>query len=402
MLDAETRETIKATVPVLQSNGQDLTAHFYERLFTHNPEMKQVFNQGHQVAGAQQEALAGAVAAYAANIDDPTVLLPVLERVGNKHVSLGVRPEHYGIIGQHLLASIEEVLGTDTATPEVIDAWAAAYGELVGLMTGIEQGFYDMAAAQAGGWTGWRGFRVARKEPESEEITSFYLVPADGGAVPQHKPGQYITIRVMVPELGYYQPRQYSLSAAPGRDELRISVKRERNEDGPDGMVSNLLHDTLEVGDVIDVAPPAGDIFLNDDETPLVLISAGVGITPMMAMLDHAVAAQPDRPVRFLHSCRHGGVHAFDDHLDAVASQHPHVEHAIWYSRPRDDDEHGVDHDHIGRMDLTTVQDWAVLPDAEYHICGPKPFITAQRETLLSLGVPQDRIYAEVFGTGGV
>ncbi|MFM2341572.1 MAG: hypothetical protein RLZZ592_1225, partial [Pseudomonadota bacterium] len=149
----------------------------------HNPELREIFNQGHQRSGTQQQALAMAVAAYAEHIDDPTVLMPVLERIAAKHVSLGIRREHYAIVGRHLLASITEVLGEEAATPALMDAWAQAYGQLAALLAGMEQGLYDQAATQPGGWTGWRSLRVQRRQAESEEITSFHLVQAFGARV---------------------------------------------------------------------------------------------------------------------------------------------------------------------------------------------------------------------------
>jgi nitric oxide dioxygenase len=156
-------------------------------MFQHNPELKQIFNEGNQQSGAQQQALAMA-AAYAEHIDNPSVLAPVLTHIANKHISLGIRPEHYPIVGHHLLASIREVLGT-AATDELIAAWAAAYGQLADALIAEEAQLYAAAAFKQGGWTGWRGFVVAKKEQESSEITSFYLRPADGGNVPDYAPG---------------------------------------------------------------------------------------------------------------------------------------------------------------------------------------------------------------------
>src|SRR5574344_1587891 len=137
---------VQGTIPLLRSSGVALTSHFYQRMFQHNPELKHLFNQGQQGSGRQQQALAAAVLAYAENLDDPSVLLPVVERIAHKHVSLGIRAEHYGIVGKHLLASIQEVLG-DAATPELIDAWAAAYGALAELFIGVESSLYHQATA---------------------------------------------------------------------------------------------------------------------------------------------------------------------------------------------------------------------------------------------------------------
>jgi len=396
MLDPIVRQTVKATVPVLESNGVDLTRHFYARMFQHNPELREVFNQGHQRSGSQQQALAMAVAAYARHIDDPSVLAPVLERIANKHVSLGIRAEHYGIVGRHLLASISEVLG-EAATTAVIDAWAQAYGQLADVLIGIEQKLYTTASEQPGGWTGWRTFRIARKQAESDEITSFELAPADGGPVPPFKPGQYVSVRVVVPELGHRQPRQYSLSDAPGRGHLRISVKREDGgAEQVQGMVSWHLHECLGEGDLIEVAPPAGDFFLHEDrDTPVVLISAGVGITPMMAMLEHLHAQGSARQVRFFHAARHAGAQAFAPRVRELVDGLPDGTAWIVHEEARE----AAHHDALGRLELSAQ---GLPANADHYVCGPRGFMAAQIEALRALGVPPERIHAEAFGTGGV
>ena len=402
MLSQEVRALVKATAPVLKTHGEALTCHFYARMFRHNPELKHVFNQGHQEGGQQQQALAAAVAAYAEHIDDPSVLAPVVTRIVHKHVSLGIRPEHYSIVGKHLLASIGEVLG-EAATDELIAAWAAAYGQLADLLIAEEARLYAQSAGKEGGWTGWRAFRVERKVPESAEITSFYLVPADGGNVPDYLPGQYISLRVYVPELGLMQPRQYSLSDAPGQGRLRISVKREGGAGGaPAGSVSNLLHTRVQEGDVLDLAPPQGDFTLRAEQaTPVVLLSGGVGLTPMVSMLNHLVARDDGRQIRFVHACRDSSVHAMKTHINSVAQARPNVRKVVYYENVGAGDQPGRDYDYAGRMDLQAIRDVAVLPDADYYLCGPLPFMNAQRKSLSELGVASDRIHAEVFGTGG-
>lgn len=399
MLTPAVREIVKSTAPMLKAHGLALTSHFYARMFTHNPELREVFNQGHQRSGAQQQALAMAVAAYGEHIDDPSVLQGVLERVAHKHVSLGVRKEHYAIVGRHLLASIHEVLG-DAATPALVDAWAMAYGQLAGLLADMEQARYDATAASAGGWTGWRTFGVQRKRPESAEITSFELVPADGGPVPTYRPGQYLSLRLVVPELGYRQPRQYSLSDAPGKAHLRISVKREPGAaDRSLGMVSNRLHFHVAEGDRVEVAPPAGDFFLHEDRgTPVVLISAGVGITPVMAMLEHLHAQGSARVIRFIHACRHAGVQAFGARVRELVQSLAHA--SAWMLHEEERAHAGKPRaDALGRLDLASMP----LPDdADFYLCGPKGFMSAQIAALRARGVAGARIHAEVFGTGGL
>lgn len=402
MLDQSIRDLVKATVPVLKEHGVTLTRHFYARMFAHNPELKPVFNQGNQQSGGQQQALAMAVLAYAEHIDDPMVLLPVLTLVANKHVSVGIRAEHYPIVGGHLLASIKEVLG-EAASDELIAAWAAAYGQLADVLIGLENDIYGKAALAEGGWTGWRAFKVSEKIIESEEITSFYLHPADGGNVPTYRPGQYITVKVFVPELGMMQPRQYSLSAAPGNVYLRISVKREAQmAEKPAGMVSNVLHRDISEGAILEVAPPMGDYFLHEDrDTPVVLISAGVGLTPKLSMLEHLTAKKSTRQIRFLHACRHGGVHAFKHRVRELAQVHPQVKSMVYYETPRANDKVNVDYDYTGRLDLGKIADEVILPQADYYVCGPRAFMQAQVASLKSLGVDASRIHKEAFGSGG-
>ncbi|AZY49356.1 NO-inducible flavohemoprotein [Bordetella avium] len=405
MLSASVRELVKSSAPVLKTQGEALTRHFYTRMLSGNPELKQVFNLGHQHNGQQQQALALAVAAYAEHIDDPSVLAPVLERVAHKHVSLGIRPEHYAIVGRHLLASIREVLG-EAASDALIEAWAAAYGQLADVLIGMESARYAASAAQPGGWTGWRGFKVVGKVVESAEITSFYLRPADGGPLPSFLPGQYLSVRLYLPELGLMQPRQYSLSDAPGKDSLRISVKREAGGAGPAGQVSTHLHDHIEEGDVLDVAPPQGEFVLDTKATtPVVLISGGVGITPMMAMLNTVLgcqtAGEPARELRFVHACREKAVHAMRDAVNVAVARYANVRRHVFYERVAASDRPGVDYDYEGRIDWRRIAADVILPDADYYLCGPLPFMREQFDALSALGVPAGRIHAEAFGTGG-
>lgn len=402
MLNINTKNLIKATVPVLKEHGVALTRHFYARMFSDNPELKPVFNQGNQQSGSQQQALAMAVLAYAEHIDDPSVLMPVLTLVANKHVSVGIRAEHYPVVGMHLLASIKEVLG-DAANDELLAAWAAAYEQLADILIAQESAIYAKAAMTPGGWTGWRGFIVSKKVVESEEITSFYLQPADGGSVPDYKPGQYISVKVFVPELGMMQPRQYSLSCAPGQAYLRISVKREAAmATKPAGLVSNVLHRDCHEGASIDVAPPMGDYVLHEDrDTPVVLISAGVGVTPKLAMLEHLLKRNTGRKIRFVHACRHGGVHAFKQQVRELSEQYGQIKSLTYYEVPRAEDLQSIDYDQQGRLDLQTVASDFILPEADYYICGPRPFMQAQIASLQSLGITSARIHKEAFGSGG-
>lgn len=386
MLSAQQREIIKATVPLLETGGETLTKHFYKIMLGEYPEVRPLFNQAHQASGDQPRALANSVLMYAKHIDRLEALGPLVGQIVNKHVSLQVLPEHYPIVGACLLRAIREVLGAEIATDAVLEAWGAAYQQLADLLIGAEEGAYAASEAAPGGWRGVREFRVARKTVESEEITSFYLVPVNGGAVPAFIPGQYLGLRFVID--GEEMRRNYSLSAAGNGRELRISVKREAG-----GKVSNYLHDQVQAGDVLEVFPPAGAFVLRESDKPLALITAGVGITPALAMLEQALAS--GREIRFIHCARHGGVHAFRDWLDEQAGRHPQLQRFYCYSEPRADDR--ADAEGFIRPEL--LADW--LPaerDLDAYFLGPKPFMAQVKKQLRELGIPEAQCHYEFFG----
>ncbi|MBU9340795.1 NO-inducible flavohemoprotein [Burkholderia multivorans] len=397
MLTQQTKDIVKATAPVLAQHGYDIIQCFYRRLFDAHPELKNVFNMTHQEQGQQQQALARAVYAYAENIEDPGSLAAVLKNIANKHASLGVRPEHYPIVGEHLLGAIKETLG-DAATDEIVSAWALAYGNLADLLAGMESGLYEQAATRVGGWTGWRTFIVRDKRPESSVITSFVLEPADSRPVANFEPGQYVSVAVDVPTLGLQQIRQYSLSDMPNGRTYRISVKREGGGPYPPGYVSCLLHDHVNVGDEIRLAAPYGCFHIDvDASTPIVLISGGVGLTPMISMLKRAIQ-DPKRQVVFVHGARNSGVHAMRDRLRETARTHTNFSLIVFYDDPLPQDLPGRDYDHAGLVDVNAIKDAILLPDADYYICGPVPFMRLQHDALKQLGIPEARIHYEVFG----
>ncbi|EFF81387.1 oxidoreductase NAD-binding domain protein [Acinetobacter haemolyticus ATCC 19194] len=394
-------ELVKATVPVLRENGVALTGYFYNRMLGNNPDLKETFNMGHQRSGAQAQALAGAVLAYAENIEDPSVLLPVVELIAHKHVSLNIQAPDYSIVGENLLHSISEVLSISMDDP-LIDAWAAAYGQLADLFISTEKAIYDQHQQTKGSWLGWRNFKITQKVIESDEITSFYLAPVDGGDLPKYEAGQYISVRVFVPELGLRQPRQYTLSTSPQADYLRISVKREdEKENLAAGWVSNTLHSLAESSQ-IEVSAPTGNFYLIDHTKRNVFISGGVGLTPMIAMLNQLVTLDMPQPVSFIHACRSSQVHAMKKHIHDLKDKYPRLSTFTAYEFPHDGDVLGIDYDIAGRLDLSNV-DAALLPiNADYYLCGPMPFMAEQHRALIARGVPAQNIHSEAFGTGGV
>jgi nitric oxide dioxygenase len=401
MLKESTIAIVKSTAPILQEHGETLTRHFYRRMFQHNPEVAPFFNPAHQAAGAQQKALAGAICAYAANIDNLSVLGSAVELIAQKHASLQILPEHYPIVGSNLLASIREVLG-EGATDAVIEAWGEAYGLLADILIGRERQIYDAHRDQPRGWEGFKPFRVVMKETESDVITSFYLEPADGVAPPAFKPGQYLTVRLPSP-CGHTTMRNYSLSDKPGQPWLRISVKREgaREAGGPDGFVSNFLHQHVEVGHSLEVGPPCGEFFLDPTEPPvrpLVLLSGGVGITPILSLLLGALAQTPEREVVFVHCCRNAESHAFKNVVDALAASHPGLSVRYRYQEATPAQIERDPRLSLGVIDAALIESLVPDRDGDYYFCGPEPFMAGVYQQLLAWDVPASQMHFEFFG----
>lgn len=397
MLNERTIEIIKSTVPVLEVHGRNITTVFYRNMFHHHPELLNIFNHANQRQGKQPTALANAVYAAAANIDRLETILPVVKQIGEKHRALNILPEHYPIVGENLLGAIKEVLG-DAATPEIMDAWAEAYGVIADVFIGVEAEMYDAAEGQPGGWRGFRRFVVDRKVKESEVITSFYLKPEDGQPISSYEPGQYITVRIKPEGEIYTHIRHYSLSEAPGADHYRISVKREdAGEDKPAGIVSTWLHREAEVGTVLEVSAPAGSFTLDQTtDRPLALISGGVGLTPMVSMLETVLSRQPDRSVTFIHAAIDGSHHAMKEHIEQLAASHPQLTSYVVYECPRDGEVCHKD----GYIDLAFLRD-KVDPQSDFYFCGPQPFMASVNRDLKALGVPDERLHYEFFGPAG-
>jgi len=393
MLSTSSRPYIEASVPVLREHGLAITTRFYQSLFESHPELKQVFNMGNQASGVQQQSLAAAVFAYAANIDNAAALAPVVERIVHKHVSIGVVPQHYPIVGQHLLAAIQFVLGA-AATPALLAAWDEAYGLLAAQLIEAEARLY----AQSGTTPGeLRTLQVMDVQQESDDVTSYYLQTLAGTSPGDFAAGQYVSIAVQLGELR--QIRQYSLSDAPQRPWWRISVKREAGDGGtPAGQVSNWLHSHIAKGDRLLVSAAFGDFRPEiAGMTPITLLSAGVGVTPMISVLNTLAEQNPGRTVIFAHAARHGKHHALRRDIAQARGRQRALRDVLFYETPSGDDRLGVDYHHVGRMDIKKVVDAASLA-GEFYLCGPIAFMQQQWKALLEAGVSPTRIHREVFG----
>ncbi|MBB3659417.1 nitric oxide dioxygenase [Rhizobium sp. BK650] len=392
-LSQQTIEIVKQSVPALAAHGSDITKRMYIRLFEHE-HIKSLFNLANQgEGGSQVHALAAAILAYAQNIENLGALAPVVERIAHKHIGYHILPEHYPYVANALLAAIKDVLGDD-ATPALLDAWGEAYWFLADILKAREANIRTSIEGQSGGWNGWRKFKISEKVRESDVVTSFILRPVDGGRVLRHRPGQYLTFRLTLAD-GQKVKRNYSISCGPNNELYRISVKRE--EQGKGG--SLYLHDSAEIGTILEVTPPAGDFYLPEEpQRSVVLISGGVGLTPMVSILEAITREYPELDTHFVHGALNSSTHAMDRHVRSLASAHGRVAVKTFYSEPRQGDAIGLSHDHDGYITVDWLKENTPFNTADFYLCGPKPFLRALVGGLSGAGISADRIHYEFFG----
>jgi nitric oxide dioxygenase len=392
VLSDRSRPVVQATLPAVAENIGEIAKRFYGHMLGGHPELLDgVFNRGNQAEGTQQVALAGSVAAFAsALVQDPEQLPDkLLSRIAHKHTSLGIRPDQYQVVHDNLFWAIADVLG-DAVSPEVAAAWDEVYWLMAYALINQERGLYSARGVRPE--TVWRPWQVEHKITETDDVVTFVVKRIDDRLVKTSLPGQYVTVLMLMPD-GVRQPRQYSLTRADDGEHRQLSVKRVHGGDKPDGEVSNLLHDTVDVGDVVTMSLPFGDVVL-DDWRPAVFASAGIGIAPMAGMLSHLASARSGLDVTLLHADLDESSWALRRQvLDDVralpnGSVHAWFEQGAECSLP-------VDGAHGGLMDLGQVD----LPDgAVYYLCGPLPFMQAVRSALIERGVAPRDIQYEVFG----
>lgn len=241
---------------------------------------------------------------------------------------------------------------------------------------------------------GYRRFQIVSKRRESDAITSFYLTPADGGPIEPHVAGQFLPIRLQDDDGPIL--RSYTISQGPNGRDYRLSIKREAR-----GRASRLLHDRLESGDMIEVASPAGDFVLDDGTQPIVMLSGGVGITPMVAMLDGLVSAlrggAPRREVYFIHATRDGASRAFRGELEALARQYDWLHLFTAYSAPGAGDRL---HDTEARLSMKMLAELLPFGGYQFYLCGPESFMRALYTGLRDMGIDRSHIHYEFFGAG--
>ncbi len=389
-LEPDHAEVISATLPLVGAHIDEITREFYRRMFAAHPELlRNLFNRGNQAQGAQQRALAASIATFAAHLVDPALPHPaeLLSRIGHKHASLGVTADQYPIVHEHLFAAIVEVLGADTVTAEVAEAWDRVYWIMADTLIELERGLYRAAGVGEGDV-----YRRARVVSRVDDPSGTVLVTVrTDGPISGFAPGQYVSVGVTMPD-GARQLRQYSLVDSPGTGELTFAVKPVVATAGqPAGEVSSWIAANLRVGDVLDVTVPFGDLPVPTGSEPLVLISAGIGATPMIGVLEYLAVQARDVHVQVLHADRSARSHPLRARQRELTDLLPNATLEVWY-------EDGVGADapdaRAGLLDLDAVR---LVDDAQIYLCGNNGFVQAVREQLVRRGVAASRVHCELF-----
>ena len=397
MLSDTSLPVIKATLPVVGEHIEEIAKRFYRHMFDARPDLLDgLFNRGNQADGRQQQALAGSIAAFAGLLVDNVDQVPdhLLSRVAHKHVSLGLSPDQYQIVHDHLMWAIVDVLG-DAVTPEVAAAWDEVYWLMANMLINKERGLYN--AVHLTPDTIWRTWRVAEKIRETDDVVRFVVERIDEREVKPSLPGQYVTIKMAMHD-GVHQPRQYSLTKADDGQHRQFAVKRVHGLETPDGEMSTLLHNEVQVGDEVVLSAPFGDVVLEYTDRPLVLASAGIGITPMAGMLSHLVKSGSQRQVLLLHADDSEASFPLRGQVREDLAALADGTLKTWFLNPAESPAEGGTASgpaFSGFMDVGAVD----LPDdAEYYLCGPLPFLKSVRSALVAGGVKAKDIQYEVFG----
>lgn len=359
-------DIIRATLPLVGSKINEITPNFYNRMFTAHPELiADTFNRGNQKQGEQQKALAASIATFATMLVDPEAPDPVdmLARIGHKHVSLGITADQYQIVHDHLFDAIVEVLGADVVSPEIAEAWDTVYWLMANVLIDMENKLYAERNVEPGDV--FRHVTVTDKKQISNKVWEYTLE----GDLSTPEPGQYTSIGVKLPD-GARQLRQYSIIS--GTDSVyRIAVE-------DNGEVSAFLRDNIEAGDTVEATLAAGDLVMNDGDNPVVLISQGIGSTPMVGMLSQVDAG---RQVTVLHADESETDHAQREEMKTLVEG---LDNAVLHTFYRSADQWLEIADHI-------------TPDASVYLCGGTTFLQNVREQIEKLAEQPAEIRFELF-----
>ncbi len=384
MLSAKSRPIIEATLPVIGARIGHITPKFYQRMFAAHPELLDgTFSRANQQNGTQQQALAGSIAAFATHLIEHPDTLPeaVLSRIAHKHASLGIRENQYPIVYEHLFAAIAEDLG-EAATEEIVAAWTEVYWLMADALIKLEKMLY----AEQANDRPWAPWKLIAKEQVADGAMTFRFSPADDTPVTVAKPGQFVSVRVRLGD-GLRQCRQYTLSAnIDSTTERVITTKMDAG-----GEVSPWMHQHLQVGDVIELSNPYGDLVIDAEGAPIVLATAGIGCTPSASALTSLAEAGSDRQVVVLHADTSERNWALAGQMRESVNALPNASMQVWLEEPGE----GAADAKTGYMDLNLVE----LPEeAVLYLCGPLPFMKAVRSQAIDAGVSPRNIHYEVFG----
>ncbi|WP_280459280.1 globin domain-containing protein [Nocardia carnea] len=389
-LEEHHAEVVRATLPVIAAHIDDITALFYKKMFAARPDLlADLFNRGNQAQGAQQRALAASIATFATHLVDPALPHPaeMLARIGHKHASLGIVAEQYPVVHEHLFAAIVDVLGADTVTAEIAAAWDRVYWLMADTLVEFERGLYAGAGVAPGDV--FRETVVTERIDDPSGVVTFVVESTDPTRpLPDFVPGQYVSVGATLPD-GARQLRQYSLVRAPGDGRLAFAVRPvAATAAQPAGEVSNHLSGHLAVGDNLAITLPFGDLTIDPAAaTPLVLISAGIGITPMIGMLEHLAAGDSQRRVLAAHADRDTGSHPLRAVQRDLVAALPNAALELWYEK----------HTGEGRPGTFTVAELELPADADFYLCGGAGFLRSVRAELTAAGIPPERVHFELF-----
>mmetsp|Transcript_32273 Transcript_32273/g.59182 ORF Transcript_32273/g.59182 Transcript_32273/m.59182 type:complete len:453 (+) Transcript_32273:165-1523(+) len=382
-MSQETIDMIIATAPVVAPKALDITKCFYGKVMGNHPELKQFFNTAHNVpiSDHQPKALAASIIAYATNINDLAPLLVEggpIESICHRHVALAIHPMQYVVVHENLMAAIGEVLG-EVVTPAIAAAWSEAVLFLAKAMIDTEEPLYRMVERREGGWSGFAEFEVSEIAALTEEVKQVsFRPPADSplhGKKFAFTEGQYLTIQIDIDGDGLTAPRHYTATSPTGADYLQCTIKKQMG-----GKVSTYVHEQLKVGDKVTLATPMGVFTLPEEPSSSVLMSAGIGVTPMVNMKRKL----GDSLKLVVHVDRRPESHPYREFFEEDSNSKTLFKYTRVTGRPTVEDLVGETLEMAGM-------------DNEFFICGPEKWMMDVQEALMAKGAK--KVVCEVFGS---
>lgn len=389
MMTKNQEQIIQSTLPIVAENLSIIVEKFYSLLLTDNPGLKNVFNATNQKTGLQSRSLTNSIAAFAMNYNNLGAIQGMIKQIAHKHCSIGVTAEQYEIVGNNLLAAIDEVLG-DVVTDEIKDAWGAFYWTFADCLIDTEKKLYSSNLYSDNNQK-FRQYRIIKKVDEALNVFSLYLKPLDG-VIDKFYSGQYVSVKV---NLGNYnQIRQYSISDVENNDYIRITIKCEANYDEETIAVSDFMYKNFKENDICEISAPYGLFVLGPNlGRDIMLISAGVGITPTIGILKTLIQTNFSQQIVFLHLTENSHHHVFKQELEDINAEN--LKKYIYYNNPLANDI--LTQDYFGsQFDFNNLQQFANA-NVDYYICANDQIINLIQSKLVSFGVNKANINHEAF-----